>query len=149
ERAHVERAMETAVLGRHHGLEEAALAERLHPRAAGRVEVGVRQRGKRGIGPARERLGETAMAIVEKRPAQRFLEAHLNCPRIPASAWQRRRGTRAQNPPSPCTAPGRSPRPRWRSRPTSPIPYRACAWSWHWRKQARRQVRRRAAAPAP
>src|SRR5262249_61536951 len=97
-------------------LEEAALAERLPPRAAGRVDVVLRQRGNRGIGPARQRLGETAMAIIEKRPAQRFLEAHLNCPRIPASAWQRRRGTRAQNPASPCTAPGRSPRPPWRSR---------------------------------
>src|SRR5262249_61423305 len=134
ERAHVERGVGPAVLGGPHRLEEAALAERLHPRAAGGVEVLVRQRGKRGIGPAREGFGEAAMAIVEKRPAQRFLKAHLNCPRKRASAWRRKRGTRVQNTPSPCQAPGRSPRPRSRSRLTSPIPYRACAWSWHWRK---------------
>jgi len=79
--------MKAAVLGCHHRLEEAPLAERLHPRAAGGVEVVVRQCSKRRIGPARERLGEAAMAIVEKRPAQRFLKvAHGMASRNPLPA---------------------------------------------------------------
>src|SRR5262249_25165969 len=131
---HVEPRMHPAVLGRHHRLEEARLAQCLHPCAAGGIDVVMRQRGQGGVGPTRQRLRKTAMSIVEERPAQRLLEVHLSCPRIPASAWRRRRGTPAQNPPSPCTGPAPPPPLRSRSRPTSPIPSRACAWSFHWRR---------------
>ena len=134
ERAHVEARMKPAMLGRHHRLEEARRGQRFDARPAGRVDILVRQRGQRGVGPAREGLREAAMAVVEKRPAQGLVEAHLNCPRTPASAWRRRRGMRAQSPPFPCTAPAPPPRLRSRSRPTSPTPFRACAWSSHWRK---------------
>jgi hypothetical protein len=54
------------MLGRHHRLQEARLAERLDSCTTGRVDVIVWQRGQRRIGPARQALGETAMAVVEE-----------------------------------------------------------------------------------
>src|SRR5690242_11124218 len=72
--------MQPAVFGRHHRLEEACLAERLDPRAAGRVHIVVRQVRKRGISKARECRGEAAMPVVEKWPAQGFLETHFQLP---------------------------------------------------------------------
>ena len=78
ERAHVEPRVQPAMLGRHHRLEEAGLAERRDARAAGRVDVVVRQAGQRRVGPARER-GEAAMVRLEERPAasERFGEHQL------------------------------------------------------------------------
>src|SRR5262249_18892393 len=81
QRAHIELVMKAAMVCRHDGLEEGCLAEGLHPRAAGRIDNVVGQCGERGISPARERLGKAAMALVEERPAQRFLEAHGAIPR--------------------------------------------------------------------
>ena len=60
---------------RHHRLEEAGLAQRLDPRAAGGVDVVVRQRRQLGVGPARQRVGEAAVIVVEERQRERVLEA--------------------------------------------------------------------------
>ena len=68
ERAHVELRVQPAEFGRHDGLEETRLAQRRNARAAGRVDVVMRQAGQRGVGPARQRLGETAVIVVEERP---------------------------------------------------------------------------------
>ena len=75
-RAHIERRMQPAMRLRHHRLEEARLAQRLHARATGGVHVIVRQRMQRGVGPARQFVGETAMAVVEKGQREGVVEAH-------------------------------------------------------------------------
>ena len=112
-------------------LRKPGLAQRLDARAAGGVDVVVRQRGRSGVGPARELVARSARwRVVEERPAR-------GCRRAPSSiALEHRlllRGEgadrRARNPRSPCRAPAPPPRPRSRSRPTSPIPSPACAWS--------------------
>ena len=82
ERAHVEPRMQPAVRGRHHRLEEARLAQRLHARAAGGVDVVVRQRRQRGVGPARERVGEAAVVVVEER--QRSVRRGCSWPSPPS-----------------------------------------------------------------
>ena len=43
ERAHIELRMQAAILGRHHRLQESGLAQRLHARAAGFVDIVMRQ----------------------------------------------------------------------------------------------------------
>ena len=65
ERTHVEPRVGAAVLGRHHRLEESGFTQRRDTRAAGGIDVVMRQRRQRGVGPARKFRGEGAMAVVE------------------------------------------------------------------------------------
>src|SRR4051794_11456433 len=73
--------MQASMLRRHHGLEETSLAQGPHPRAAAGVEVVMRKQWQRRIGPARERVGEQAMAVIEERPVQGLCEIHFRVPR--------------------------------------------------------------------
>src|SRR3954469_1498123 len=73
--------MQACMLRRHHGPEETRLAQGPDPRAAAGIDVVMRKRWQRRIGPARERLGEQAMAVIEERPAQGLCEIHFRSPR--------------------------------------------------------------------
>ena len=74
---------------------KSGLAQRLHARAAGGVDIVMRQLVKRGFRPARQLRGETPVTVIEERPGQRLGERHVSCPRRPVSASPRRRDRRA------------------------------------------------------
>src|SRR5262249_8076788 len=59
----------------------ASLAERFHPRAAGRINIVVGQCRKRRVREMHKRRGKAAMALIEEWPGQRFLEAHAALPK--------------------------------------------------------------------
>src|SRR6266536_3599157 len=68
--------MQAAIFGRHHGFQEARVAKRRDARAAGFIDVIMRQAGQRRIGPARKLVGEAAMVLLEERPAECFGKRH-------------------------------------------------------------------------
>ncbi len=85
----------SAEFRRHNRREESRIAQCLHPRAAGRIDIVMRQFMKRGFRPARQLRSETPVTIVEEGPGQRLGERHVSYPRRPASVSPRRRGRRA------------------------------------------------------
>ena len=66
ERPNIKLRMQAAELRLHPRLQEPRLAQCPHARAAGRVHIVMRQRWEIRVGPARQLLGEGAMAVVEK-----------------------------------------------------------------------------------
>ena len=131
QRADIEGVMAAAIGARHDCIEELSFAEGFHACAACRVDIVVMRQCVQGlVGPARKLRGITPVRIVEERPAAGFVE-HISCPRIPVFVSRQRRGRRGRNPRSACTAPAQRLPPRLPARPTSPIPFQACAWSWH------------------
>src|SRR5215472_14947403 len=104
QRAHIELVIKATMLCRHDGLQEASLAERFHPRAAGRINIVMGQCRKRRVREMHKRRGKAAMALIEEWPGQRFLEAHAALPKNetkpcnPLRSFPRKRDHRGLSP---------------------------------------------------
>jgi hypothetical protein len=67
ERAHIELRVRSAEFGGHHRGQKSGLAQGLHPRAAGRVDVVMRQLVERRLRPARQLRSEAPVTVIEER----------------------------------------------------------------------------------